>query len=102
METLYRKVKCSERLPDNGGEDVFIYVTAWDVLEVGSYLNEWIVVGYNNPEVESWLEELQPQEQATVDEINELIQPHAITLEHGEKAAQAIHELVYGEKGGEG
>lgn len=30
----------------------------------------------------------------TVDQINELIQPHAITLERGEKAAQDVYELL--------
>ena len=36
------------------------------------------------------------KQQPTVseDEINDLIQPHAITLEHGEKAAKDIFELL--------
>jgi hypothetical protein len=31
-----------------------------------------------------------------ITEINNEIQPHAITLEHGEKATQAVYDLIYG------
>ena len=33
----------------------------------------------------------------TLDDLNNLIQPHARSLEHGERAAEAIYELLKGE-----
>ena len=97
---LFRKVQCSERLP--GTHDV--YYTEGGPIE---YYSEYKEFGYfsevypDGPDefihvpMEWWLEPIEP---VSMDQLNELIQPHAITLEHGEKAAQAIYDLIYGKE----
>jgi len=82
METLYRRIEIKEGNSTEPVQYVGVYTLNWQ--------REW-----GEPEVAFTEEEPPSQEQVTVDEINELIQPHAITLEHGEKAAQDVHDLVH-------
>jgi hypothetical protein len=102
----YRKVLCIERLPDRitdprDGEllrfSEHLHVLSESNLKgVGYYdfeLSRWFVMDYPETTIEWWFEEID----ISLDEINELIQPHAITLEHGEKAAQDIFNLLNGE-----
>ncbi len=94
---LFRKVQCSERLPDKSAD----YFTSKSLATFDTEDKKWTQYGFAGWEtlraVRWWLE---PMEPVSMDQLNELIQPHAITLEHGEKAAQAIHDLIYGKEGG--
>ena len=102
METLFRKVLCSKRPPivkdyyyTNLGNVLFTKHKVWT-----NFKNKIYPVW--------WLEELQPQEQVTVAQLMDIAQhiedemvteDEDVTISEVQKTiAQAIHELVYGEK----
>lgn len=107
METLYKKIKTSERLPDKPDQ----YHTNMGLIyyknpkhKSSTYTSwTWEYDGsgfYIDPkEVKYWLEKLPPQEQVTVEKIEDAV----VYLEQNSEAtarltAKAIHKL-YGEKG---
>ena len=88
---LYRQIQCSDRLP---------VIAEWLHTSIGKkyyFAKHWYHT--ENPAQQNevrpvwWLEETE----ITLDDLSNLIQPHAISLEHGEKAAEAIYELLKGE-----
>ena len=104
METLYRKVKCSKRLPENYKNDCskFVHCILKKGRPITCYYNHYLKAWKTDKretiiDIKSWLEELQPQEQVTVDDLLEILIECDIENYTEEETAQVIHKL-YGEK----
>lgn len=95
----YREVKASDRLPTE--EELYFVYYKGDNDQYYKHLllyddGEWMDSYTGKPWDDFngiWLEPYN----ITEDELNNIIQPHAITLEHGEKAVKEIIEYLKGE-----
>ena len=118
---LSRRVPCEERLPDREKDQhgellrftiSYHLISGSNLRSVGYYdfeLNQWFAEDYPEATIEYWLE---PVDSVSVDEIEEIqtqiencIQPHAITFNRGviamENVMDVIKDFIYG-KGEEG
>lgn len=112
METLYRKVKCSERLPDINYHKRFHVIAGTGLYTAVFFPEANLFQPENNKFIESkdveyWLEEMP---KVNVEEIEKILSQnlkidgnrgsHIYWIDSESKitTAQAIHKLIYGEE----